>query len=244
MRVHVLDLEGGMMTISHSFHDLLSGLSRSNLENQTVRYVRRGKPWQADLLLVKLNGNLGLVKDYSKRPWLTRMFVGRVSTWRERAIYQKLQGLPGIPRFFGRLDRYALVVEYIPGQAASQVKPGLVGTEFFDRLQSVVDRIHQRGIVLCDLRHTANIIVSDRGEPFLVDFCTAFERGGRWNIFKKWLYDLFHQDDLLGIAKLKKHLAPELLSDEERDKLERGLFLQGPAIRIRNFSRKWLKKLV
>ena len=132
MRVHVLDLEGGMMTISHSFHDLLSGLSRSNLENQTVRYVRRGKPWQADLLLVKLNGNLGLVKDYSKRPWLTRMFVGRVSTWRERAIYQKLQGLPGIPRFFGRLDRYALVVEYIPGQAASQVKPGLVGPEVFD----------------------------------------------------------------------------------------------------------------
>lgn len=244
MRIHVLDLEGGMMTISHSLHDLLSGLSRSNLENQTVRYVRRGKPWQADLLLVKLNGNLGLVKDYSKRPWLYRMFVGRVSTWRERTIYQKLQGLPGIPRFFGRLDRYALVVEYIPGQAASQVKPGLVGPEFFDRLQSVVDRIHQRGIVLCDLRHTANIIVSDQGEPFLVDFCTAFERGSRWNIFKKWFYDLFHQDDLLGIAKLKKHLAPELLSDEERDKLERGLFLQGPAIRIRNFSRKWLKKLV
>lgn len=232
------------MTISHSFHDLLSGLSRSNLENQTVRYVRRGKPWQADLLLVKLNGNLGLVKDYSKTPWLYRMFVGRVSTWRERAIYQKLHGLPGIPRYFGRLDRYALVVEYIPGQAASQVKPGLVGPEFFDRLQSVVDRIHQRGIVLCDLRHTANIIVSDQGEPFLVDFCTAFERGSRWNIFKKWIYDLFHQDDLLGIAKLKKHLAPELLSDEERDKLERGLFLQGPAIRIRNFSRKWLKKLV
>ena len=232
------------MTISHSFQDLLAGLSRSNLANQTVQYVRRGKPWQADLLLVKLNGKMGLVKDYSKRPWLYRVFVGRASTWRERVIYQKLQGLPGIPRFFGRIDRYALVVEYIPGQAASQVKPGLVGPEFFDRLQSVVDRIHQRGIVLCDLRHTANIIVSDQGEPYLVDFCTAFERGSWWNIIKKWLYELFHQDDLLGIAKLKKHLAPELLSDEERDKLERGLFLEGPAIRIRNFSRKWLKKLV
>ncbi len=238
------DLEEGVMPTHYAHQDLLSGLNRSNLDDQTVQYVRRGKPWQADLLLVKLNGKLGVVKDYSKRPWLYRIAVGMFSTWREGMIYRKLQGLPGIPRLFGKLDRYALVVEYIPGKDASKVKPGLVGPGFFDKLQGVVARIHERGIVLCDLRHMANIIVSDQGDPYLVDFCTAFERGRRWNILKKWLYHLFHQDDLLGIIKLKKHLAPDLLSDVERARLDRGVFLQGPAIRIRNFSRRWLKKLV
>jgi serine/threonine protein kinase len=240
----MLNLDGGVMTAHYAHQDLLAELNRSNLKSQTVQYMRRGKPWQADLLLVRLNGKLGVVKDYSKRPWLYRIAVGMVSTWREKVVYQKLQGLPGVPRLFGKLDRYALVVEYIPGKDASQVKPGLVGPEFFNKLQKIVDRIHERGIVLCDLRHTANIIVSDQGEPYLVDFCTAFERGSQLNIFKKWLYQLFHQDDLLGIIKLKKHLAPDLLSDEERWRLERGIFLQGPAIRLRNFSRRWLKKLV
>lgn len=238
------DLVGGVMTAHYAHRDLLSGLNRSNLEGQTVQYVRRGKPWQADLLLVKLNGKLGMVKDYSKRPWLYRIAVGMLSTRREELIYKKLQGLPGVPRLFGQLDRYALVVEYIPGKDASKVKPGLVGPDFFDKLEGAVNRIHERGIVLCDLRHVANIIVSDQGDPYLVDFCTAFERGSRWNIFKKWLYHLFHQDDLLGVIKVKKHLAPDLLSDEERTRLDRGVFLQGPAIRLRNFSRKWLKKLV
>jgi serine/threonine protein kinase len=231
------------MATSYSSQDSLAGLSRSNLKERTVQYVRHGKPWQADLLLVTVNGRLGLVKDYIKKPWLFRLVVGRLSTWRESIFYKKLQDLPGIPCFFGCLDRNALVIEYIPGEDASRVKPGLVGADFFEKLQGVVDSIHERGIVLCDLRHTANILVSERGEPYLVDFCTAFERGNRWNIFKKWLYDLFHQDDLLGIAKLKKNLAPELLSENDRQNLERGVFLQGPAIRIRNFSRKWLKKL-
>lgn len=232
------------MDTHSSHHDLLAGLNRSNLKTQTIQFMRQGKPWQADLLLVKVNGCLGVVKDYSKRPWLYRTLVGMISTRREGIIYKKLHGIPGIPRLLGKLDRYALVIEYIPGQDATRLKPGLVGSEFFGRLQTTVDQVHSRGIVLCDLRHMANIIVSDRGEPYLVDFCTAFQKGSRRNLFKSWLYHLFRQDDLLGIAKLKKHLAPELLSEEERVRLERGIFLQGPVIRIRNFVRKWLKKLV
>ncbi len=195
-------------------------------------------------MLVKMNGKLGLVKDYSKRPWLYRWCVGLISTRRERSIYRKLQGVRGIPRLYGRLDRYALVMEYIPGKDASKVKPGLVGPEFFEQLEGVVHRVHGRGVVLCDLRHMANIIVSDDGQPYLVDFCTAFERGGRWNIFKRWLFGIFYQDDLLGIIKAKKNLAPELVSPDELVRLERGVFLQKPAIRLRNFGRRWLKRLV
>lgn len=216
-------------------------LSRGDLERQTVQFIRRGEPWQADLLLVQINGKLGFVKDYSRRPWFFRCAVGAIATWREGAIYQRLQGLPGIPKLYGRLDRYALVIEYVPGLPATKVKPGLVPPEFFDQLRQVVSEVHERGIVLCDLRHTANIIVSDAGKPYLVDFCTAFERGSRYNPIKKWLYEIFRKDDMLGVIKAKKRLAPDLVSERERTLLDRGIFLQGAAICLRDFSRKWIK---
>ena len=223
---------------------LLAGLNRANLEKMTVRYLRHGKPWQPDLLLVGLNGTRGVVKDYSKRSWLFRVTVGWLSASREEMAYGKLQGLSGVPQFLGRLDRYALVTEYIPGCNAAEVPPGVVGPEFFEKLEDMVDRIHQKGIVLCDLRHISNTVVSDKGDPYLLDFCTAFERGRAWNPLRRGLYSLFFQDDLLGVLKLKKHLAPQLFSLEDEVKLKKGVFLQGPAIRIRNFARKWLKKLL
>lgn len=219
-------------------------LNRGDLQSAVIRYMRRGNPWQPDLWLVRLNGHVGVVKDYAKKPWIYRATVGRVSAARELMTYRKLQGLEGIPRFLGRLDRYALVVEYIPGRSASQVPPGVVGPEFFEKLEQVVHRIHQKGIVLCDLRHISNTVVSEKGDPYLVDFCTAFERGSRWNFIRGWVYSLFYQDDLLGILKLKKHLAPHLFTREEAERLEKGVFLQGPSTRIRDFCTKWLKKLL
>jgi len=87
-------------------------------------------------------------------------------------------------------------------------------------------------------------MISKDGEPYLIDFCTAFERGSRWSFFRNWLHGIFSQDDYLGLAKLKRHLAPELLTAEEAERLDRGLFLQHEAVAIRNFCVRWLKQLV
>jgi hypothetical protein len=51
------------------------------------------------------------------------------------------------------------------------------------------------------------------------------------------------KDDLLGLGKLKKNLAPELLSDKERQGLEKGLFLQRQAIAVRDITKRLLKKM-
>ena len=197
--------------------DLLAGLNRSNLEKMTLRPMRPGKPWQPDLFLVQMNGRLGVVKDYSKRPWLYRVAVGWISARREEIFYGKLQGVPGIPQFLGRLDRYALAMEYIPGSSASRVPPGVVGPEFFEKLDRVLDQVHQKGIVLCDLRHISNIVISEKGEPYLLDFCTAFERGSRWNILKRGLYHLFYQDDKPQVSQPPgKHRDPILIGDTDQ----------------------------
>lgn len=159
-------------------------------------------------------------------------------------MYRKLAGLDGIPRCYGKLDRYAVAIEYIEGRNASKIKPGELPDEFFRRLNRIVEAVHERKIVLCDLRNKKNIMVSPTGDPYLIDLCTAFERGRRWNLIRNWLYGIFYQDDCLGLSKLKRQLAPELLTPEEAKKLERGLFMQKEAVAVRNFCVRWLKWLV
>jgi hypothetical protein len=222
----------------------IDGIRRNNLHERTLKRLRVAKPWQPDILLVQGDSGPAVVKDYKPRPYLYRVFVGLVSVWNEVRMYEKLSGIPGIPRCHGKLDRYAIVVEYIPGRNGSEVKAGEVKRDFFIKLKTVVDQVHARGVVLCDLRNRKNVLITDRLDPYIIDLTTAFQRGGRWNLPKNFLYDLFHQDDLLGIAKLKKKLAPELLSDDEAQKLSSGLFLQREAMAVRDFCVRWLKKLV
>lgn len=221
---------------------MLSGLTRDSLSDHIIEVLRPEKPWKPDILLVRVNGQRAVVKDYACRGWLYRLY-GIWSTWRESYFYQKLVGLPGVPAYYGKLDRYALVIEYIPGKNASKYRPGELPPKFFNQLRAVLDRIHERGVVLCDMRNDKNIIVSEKFEPYLIDYCAAIEQKNNWNPVRRWLFSTFMQDDLLGLAKLKKNLAPELLSEEERQGLEEGLFLQRQAIAVRNIAKRFLKKL-
>ena len=184
-----------------------------------------------------------MVKDYAPRGFLYRFFVGLWSTWREIKIYKKLEGVPGIPRCYGKIDHYAFAIEYIPGRTTATFQPGDLSADFFLKLRRVIDDVHARGIVLCDMRNNKNIIVTESNDPILIDFCTAFERGGPFNLLKNKIHDIFYRDDLLGIAKLKKNLAPELMSLREREELEKGLPLQREVMFVRDVVRGFLKKL-
>ena len=159
-------------------------------------------------------------------------------------MYRKLQGLAGIPKYYGRVDRYAFAIEYIPGQTASQLKQGEIPAEFFRKLEGIIDAVHARGIVLCDMRNKKNVMITKTFDPYIIDLCTAFHSGSRWNFPRRFLFRLFYQDDLMGIAKLKSQLLPQLLSSDEVRRLRDGLFLQKEAMAVRNFCVRWLKKLV
>lgn len=184
-----------------------------------------------------------MVKDYAAKPFFFRSLIGITSNRREAFIYRKLKGLPGIPEWAGWIDRYAIAVHYVPSRNASELKSGELTPAFFKRLREIVDAIHERGVVLCDLRNIKNIMLGEDGEPYLIDFSTAFRRGAPWNVPKNFLYNLFYQDDLLGIAKLKKHCAPNLLTEEERIALEKGLFLQREALFIKHKGRALLQRI-
>jgi hypothetical protein len=222
----------------------VDGITRENLGARRIEPLRPAKPWQPDVWLVRGDSGPVVLKDYRPRGFLYRFFVGLPSTWNEARMYRKLSGIGGIPRCYGKLDRYAVAIEYIEGRNASKVDPGELPPEFFRRLKRIVDTVHERGIVLCDMRNKRNVLVARDGSPYLIDLVTAFERGRGWNPIRNWFYRIFYQDDDLGLIKLTGQLAPELLTEEEKSRLDRGLFMQKEAVAIRNFCVRWLKQLV
>jgi predicted Ser/Thr protein kinase len=222
----------------------VNGINRENLEARKIEEIRRGRPWEPDILLVRGDTQPCVIKDYRRRPFLYREGVGVLSVWNEARMYGKLSGVSGIPRCYGRLDRHAIAIEYISGRNASKVKPDELPPEFFASLQAIVNRVHEKGIVLCDLRNRKNVMVSDDLQPYLIDLCTAFERGSRWNILRRLAFNAFFEDDLMGVAKLKKKLRPELLTAAEADRLRNGLFMEKEIVAVRNFCVRWLKKMV
>jgi len=205
--------------------------------------IREGKPWKPDIFVLQKEGRQILVKDYAEKSFFFRVFVGIVAIWREALIYRKLQGIRGIAKCYGVIDRYALALEFIPSRNGYELREEDLDPAFFDRMRVVIDAVHARGVVLCDLRNVKNILMGEDGQPYLVDFATAFQRGGRFNIVKNGVYHIFHQDDILGIAKLKRTRAKHLLSEEERSSLEKGLFGEKEARMIRTKGRWFLKKL-
>jgi hypothetical protein len=218
-------------------------VTRADLERHTVERLRPGRYWQPDLTVIDHHGRRFVVKDYRARPRLYRWGLGMLATWREAKNYRRLAGVPGIPAFGGQIDRYALAVELIPGRNADRFQKGELSAAFFEELQKIVMAVHARGVVVADLRNSKNIMVSETGHPHLIDFSTGFSRGGWWNPLQRWLYGVFEQDDWLGVAKLKRRYAPELLTEAERRGLDEGLPLERPAHAVRDAFKKSLKWL-
>lgn len=159
-----------------------------------------------------------MVKDVRRRNIFLRWTLGFWLIHKEWKIYSRLKGLKGIPQPAERIDRFAFAMEYIPG------KPILRGeslpSSFFPALDKVLREVHGRGVVHMDLRHKGNILISEEGEPYLIDFNSSFsfEEGG-W--FHRFLFPWLRWVDYGGLLKLKERASPSSMTHEETDFLKR-----------------------
>ncbi|MEW6620084.1 MAG: RIO1 family regulatory kinase/ATPase [bacterium] len=216
-------------------------VKRGNLH--PVGNVHTGKKAEANIWLTRINDQLVVVKDYHSKRFLFKLLFGRWLIRREFEIYKKLQGIKGIPKVYQLLDKDAFILEYIEGEDCYHFKGGDLNEEVYVRLRDLIDEIHCRGVVHCDLKKRSNIVIRADWQPYLVDFATAFTQGSRFNFIQRWFYKQFYQDDLKAIAKLKKRLSPHLLTQEEETNLSTRLFLENEVRFIRKYVRQWIKKL-
>jgi hypothetical protein len=147
--------------------------TREEIESSGREVLVRGSGGKADVFAVTVDGARVLVKDFRPRGARARL-LGRLQIARETAAYGWLDGVVGVPAFVGRIDPFALAIEWIDGErlAFAEVRPQ-DGPPLVAKLRAIVDRLHARGVVHNDLRGRENVLLRRDGELAVVDFAAA-----------------------------------------------------------------------
>lgn len=136
---------------------------------------------------------------------------------REYAAYQRVAGIPGIPRCFGLQDDGSLILEYLPGEVYRETVPALKERErFFQLFHGQILALHAAGVAHADLKRRGNLLISPDGEPILLDFGSAIlrnSRGGWWN---RLLFREACRMDFNAWIKLKYRRRFDLVTADDR----------------------------
>ncbi len=143
-------------------------------------------------------------------------WLGRLLAARERAAFDHLRNVEGVPRLIGRWGPTGLVREYVEGHPLARGER--VPDDFHTRLRSLIEAIHGRGMAYVDLEKCENVLVGDDGRPYLFDFQIS------WYLPRKWGGELwparklrrwFQAGDRYHLVKLQRRTRPDQLSPEQ-----------------------------
>jgi predicted Ser/Thr protein kinase len=194
-------------------------LRRRDLEAKTVRVIHQGKGFQSSVYLVESDGQRAAVKDFLRTPAKFRRFVAPWLVSREIKALKALDGTPGVPRFFGRVDRYAFAMEFIEGRPIAEFGPGELSPEVLARVQEAIDGIHARGVSHGDLKRRSNLLVTPDERIYLIDFAAALVGNRALNPFANWLQKRMAEIDDKSMLKIKKFSAPDQMSEDDWQRL-------------------------
>lgn len=161
---------------------------------QGVVYKVRAGPEYPDTeyLIVKQAMGSALLRWF--RRWMIR---------RESVVYQRLDGIPGVPRCFG-LSEGRLLLEFIDGRPLRLCAGELPDREaFFAALLDILRATHAAGVAHADMKRKDNILVTPDGRPYLIDFGSAVVSAKGRGGWRRWLFGQACQIDLNAWIKHK-----------------------------------------
>ncbi|OGP93270.1 MAG: hypothetical protein A2156_07025 [Deltaproteobacteria bacterium RBG_16_48_10] len=193
-------------------------MKREELENYPFYPINRKAFGKPDLNRVEAGDHVLVIKDVGRKNVFFRWTLGRWLIHKEWEIYSRLGGIKGIPKATERIDRYAFAMEFISGRPIQRDED--LPLSFFQELERILKEIHARGVVHLDLRHKGNILLSDKREPVLLDFNSAyyFKTNG---LLHRYLFPLLRRIDCGGYLKLKNRVSSSFLTHEELNFLKR-----------------------
>jgi hypothetical protein len=183
----------------------LGQLTRERLPGRTLLVLKRGRRLRPDVLLAETGAGAAVVKDWAPRARWLRAALGRIALRREALAHRRLEGLACVPRLLGRLDAFALVLEYRPGTRISRGRPWLFDARFGRALTRTLAEIHGRGAVHLDLAHRGNVGADPAGRPVVFDLGAAvcFRPGGP---AARWLLPALALADRRALRKWRRQL--------------------------------------
>jgi tRNA A-37 threonylcarbamoyl transferase component Bud32 len=160
-----------------------------NLTKATVFFYRQG-----DFQIA--------VKSYAESPWLIRSLLGPWLIRREAAAYSAAAGIDGLPRCFGQVGPAALATEWLEAEQLAQKPKQSCSPKLFDRIATIIDDLHQRGVALADLHHR-DVLVTDDGEVFLIDLATAWVLKQRHGRLRRYVFERLCDSDRVSLARMR-----------------------------------------
>jgi predicted Ser/Thr protein kinase len=171
--------------------------------------------WKPSIWTLTADDWPAVVKDVRRTTPLFRYTLGRMSIRREERIYKRLDGMPFVPRYLGRLDKDAIILERIEARPIQEFRRTDIDAHFFDELSECVAELHNRGVVHMDLRHRSNLLVGQDGRPKIIDFEAALYFGT--NFLARWLLvPLLAPVDRSAVTKYRIRYAQQLTRPEAR----------------------------
>jgi len=189
--------------------------SLASLRAAAVEVLRRAEGTRPDVLLVRYNDGLAVLKDYSEAHGLVPHWIGAWAIHREARALKALVDVAGIPRFLAQPGPYSLLISYTASRPIRKIKRGMLPVEYIDALDRIIAAIHAHDIAHCDLRSRGNVLITPEGQPFVVDFAAHLRRGAGWNPFRLWLFNRFCEADRVAAARVRLRHARETLNPEQ-----------------------------
>ncbi|MDH4069205.1 MAG: hypothetical protein OEV30_02160 [Ignavibacteria bacterium] len=193
------------------------------------------RDYRASLYRVRFHDTEFILKDFSSESGTILRMLGRFFAWRESCAYRRLGGIPGIPRFHGRVGRHAILIELLDGTNSDELGPGCVGEVFFEETRRCLDAILDRGVIHYDMGH--NIIVRDDGSPGIIDF----ELHGFLPSWPRWLHDRLRKGVVeqydRELLRIKSRLRPDLLSESDKSAFSKPLMFDNMMHRMRRIMK-------
>ena len=186
---------------------------RSDEDIDLVRLTNQGHQGIAFKVLV--DGQSFLIKRTNKIGVFTRR-VSEHFIQHEYKIYQRLEGIAGIPKCYGLSDDGSLILEYIDGDSYREKEHILENRDqFFVDLLALILSIHEVGVSHGDLKRKDNILIGEKNQPYLIDFGAAMSLNSKSQFIKRWLYNFSKQTDLNAWIKHKYfRLYDEITKDD------------------------------
>jgi RIO-like serine/threonine protein kinase len=192
--------------------------TRAQFEQNPGAVLSRGRWANAVLTVHRHGGERWVVKDFRPRAFIVRNTIGRLLIRREMRALRRLAGIAGVPGGAFRLDAHALAYRFAPGVPLAEAELGRRAADFFGRLERLLNEVHAAGGILhLDVRNARNVLVSERGEPLLLDFQSHVATGWMPVGLRRW----GERFDLAGVYKHWERRSPETLGEARAELLAR-----------------------
>lgn len=173
---------------------------------------------------------------------------------REHAVYERLDGIPGIPRSFGLVGDGRLALEFVAGPSLREHEARIADRDaFFAKLLATIRAMHAAGVAHGDLKRKDNVIVGPGERPYLIDFGIAVRRSATNALFNRCVFAPLVQMDMNAWVKLKygrridPAAEPDVLASDDAaiykplpiERLARAVRVPWQAITLRRPRQRW-----